>query len=369
VQVVAGVLLLGNFLAACQESPVTAGQDSTHLEESVAAANDSSLELAQNSFVRLGESQPPPSVGHALVYDDSLQAVLLVNAGLGGMNPAPPSTKTILWRWTGATWIVQDSLGPPIRNLGGVAYDRNRHVLVLYGGSYSQDLVYDETWEWGPSGQWGNRQVAGPGPRDHAEMAYDEASQRVILFGGQVTVDSFPADTWGWDGVAWQRLATTGPPSRVHYTMAFEPNIGRVMLFGGFHPPSSDLGDTWSWSGTAWEVAAPNIAPRTHSRMGFTSRGMILLGGFPETAASSILRLENGTWITDAVSGHPGLRYLSAMAFDPLRNVTVLFGGGDPASDALYSDTWEYHESTGWQVKAPAGHRISIGKEIKQQKR
>jgi hypothetical protein len=43
---------------------------------------------------------------------------------------------------------VLDSNGPPIRNLGGVAYDAERIVLVLYGGTYSATLSYDDTWDW-----------------------------------------------------------------------------------------------------------------------------------------------------------------------------------------------------------------------------
>ena len=38
--------------------------------------------------------RPPASAGHALVYHAGLHAVLLVNAGLGGMTSPPSSTPT-----------------------------------------------------------------------------------------------------------------------------------------------------------------------------------------------------------------------------------------------------------------------------------
>ena len=137
-----------------------------------------------------GAAAPPSSAGHALVYHSALRAVVLVNAGLGGMSSPSSSSRTVLWRWDGRSWTVLDSSGPPVRNLGGVAYDSHRDRIVLYGGSYSQDLVYDETWEWSPSSGWTRRDVEGPGRRDHTDMVYDAERRRVVLFGGQTTPGS-----------------------------------------------------------------------------------------------------------------------------------------------------------------------------------
>ena len=97
-----------------------------------------------------GGSAPPPSAGHAMIYDDSLGAVLMVNTGLGSMSPPPPDTPTLVWRWTGARWEILDRSGPPIRNLGGVAYDVHRNAVVLYGGTYDAARSYGDTWEWRP---------------------------------------------------------------------------------------------------------------------------------------------------------------------------------------------------------------------------
>jgi hypothetical protein len=83
--------------------------------------------------------------------------------------------------------------------------------------------------------------------------------------------------------------------------------------------------------------------------MGRTAQGMILLGGVPVQAAGSVLLFQNGSWQPTNQPSAPSARILTAMAWDPLRNVTVLFGGGDPASDRLYADTWEYSAATGWR--------------------
>jgi hypothetical protein len=179
-------------------------------------------------------------------------------------------------------------------------------------------------------------------------MAYDAVRHRMVLFGGQIGADSFPADTWTWDGLSWQRVALSGPAGRVHHTMVYDAAGERVLLFGGSSPSTGDLGDTWAWNGSGWTAAAPAITARTHARLGVLSRGVILLGGFPAQPAGSALLLENGAWRADDQPNAPAARYLTAMAFDPTRAVTVLFGGGDPASDQLYDDTWRFDDAAGW---------------------
>ena len=299
------------------------------------------------------EQPPPPqgntpsaSAGHALVFHNGLGAVLLVNAGLGGMSSPPSTARTFIWKWTGSAWDVVDSAGPPVRNLGGVAYDSHRNALVLYGGSYSQDLVYDDTWEWTPASGWVQRNVAGPGKRDHVKMVYDAARRRVVLHGGQAVPPSYPADTWTWDGTAWERHAPQGGPGgRIHYGLTWDPSAQRVLMFGGTLPGTGSLGDTWAWIGS-WSAAATGTAPRSHAELGVLSSGVVLMGGFA-TGSSPAMVLNGQTWT--ATDAGPGARYLSAMAFDPNRNVTVLFGGGDVATDQLYADTWEHSAGGGWR--------------------
>jgi hypothetical protein len=295
-------------------------------------------------------SAPPPSAGHALVYDDSLRAVLLVNAGLGGANPPPVSARTAIWRWADGAWALIDPTGPPVRNLGGVAYDSRRDRLVLFGGSYDLDHVYGETWEWAGERGWARIDAPGPEKRDHTCMAYDAENGRVVLFGGQVDLDTFPAETWTWDGAAWRRFAQPdGPSPRVHHTMAYDPAAGQVVLFGGVNPPSTTLGDTWIWSGASWSRTGAELRPRTHACLVPTSHGVTLFGGFRVPPLDTVPVLEHGAWRPEGQPHNPGPRYLTAAAYDPVREVTVLYGGGAPSGDSLYSDTWEFDSERGWR--------------------
>jgi hypothetical protein len=189
-------------------------------------------------------ASPPPSAGHDLVYHDGLGVVLLVNAGLGGVSSPPSDQPTRLWAWDGERWSVVDSAGPPIRNLGGVAYDARRDVLVIHGGTYSAQLSYGDTWEWKQGSGWRRIDAPGPGIRDHTQMTYDQTRERIVLFGGQNNPSSFPRDTWTWDGGQWESVGGSAPTPRVHHAMQFDPVSRQVVLFGGYEPNVRDRGDT-----------------------------------------------------------------------------------------------------------------------------
>jgi hypothetical protein len=198
---------------------------------------------------------PPASAGHNLVWAEDLDMVLLVNAGLGGAGGPAATAQTRVWGWKGDTWQLLDSLGPPVRNLAGAAYDSRRRVLVIHGGGYDLGRSYGETWEWSPTIGWRRFTGTTPGVRDHTGMAYVQERGRAVLFGGSGTDPNVAfSDVWEFDGTRWER----------------------------FTPGSPDLGDTWSWNGTRWTQVA-QTTPRTHARMAYDARigATVLLGERP----------------------------------------------------------------------------------------
>ena len=131
--------------------------------------------------------------------------------------------------------------------------------------------------------------------------------------------------------------------------MAYDPGSHRVLLFGGYDPKSGGRGDTWAWSGSAWSVAAPPIQPRSHACLAATARGVVLLGGFPARRSPTLPLLASDAWKPEDQPSNPGARYLTAAAYDPIRKVTVLFGGCGPPEDLPRADTWEFDASAGWR--------------------
>jgi hypothetical protein len=293
---------------------------------------------------------PPASAGHSLVYANHAGMVVLVNAGLGGMTSPTASTPTRIWGWTGTAWRLLDSSGPPVRNLGGVAYDSRRNVLVLFGGGYDATHIYGDTWEW--NGTW--RQITGDGPeaRDHTQMAYDADRGRVVLFGGSGTNPNVAfGETWEFDGTRWQRAATSGPTGRVHHALQYDAQARRTVMYGGFVPGSAALGETWTWNGTTWAQSSSGPA-RSHLRMAFHGRlgALLAFGGFSGPDLNLLAR-QGEQWTSLAASGGPGARYLADAAYDPQRQRLVFFGGGDPAGSALFAETWEFDGTTWTRVR------------------
>jgi hypothetical protein len=55
-----------------------------------------------------------------------------------------------LWEWDGSSWTLLDSgdaVAPADRQAHGLAYDPDRHCLVLFGGNTATGDVAD-LWEW-----------------------------------------------------------------------------------------------------------------------------------------------------------------------------------------------------------------------------
>ena len=271
--------------------------------------------------------------------------VLLLNAGLGGPMSPPSSTPTRVWGWTGQEWQLLDSSGPPLRNLAGVTYDTRRQVVVMYGGTNGHGRSYGETWEW--SGAWRQVTTTGPGVRDHTQLAFDADRGRSVLFGGSgENPNELFADTWTYDGASWTRVTNDGPPPRVHHAMYYDPTPRRVTLAGGTSPPTGTLGDVWTFDGVRWASAGFIGTPRSHARMTF-HRGLdalVLAGGLPSSTFAVAGR--DSMWRPLGISGEPGPRALSDLAYDERRNVIVLFGGD--GLSGLLADTWEF-DGTMWR--------------------
>jgi len=256
-------------------------------------------------------------------------------------------------------WEVKSSppLSPPSTSVGaGMVYDSVRRVAVLFTGS--------ETWEW--NGQvWTRRAIAGPIPRSDFAMAYDSRRGVTVLFGGYGR-----DDTWEWDGTTWTQRAVPGPAVRGGHAMAYDTTRGVTVLFGGYYYDRSYhyFGDTWEWDGALWTLRS-TVGPSSrhgHSIVFDPVRGVtVLFGGLRRDACCCFEYLaetwewDGARWTLRAETGPRG-RYGTAMAYDSARDVTVLFGGyfnddcyGDGSGDYL-GDTWEW-DGTVWVPRSTGG--------------
>jgi hypothetical protein len=257
-----------------------------------------------------------------------------------------------LWGWDGAWQVVGES-GPDGRALGGVAYDPVRDRVVVYGGYSlaSNECQYD-TWEWDGQG-WHQWDVASPEVCSHFTMEYDIVLGKVVLFGGADDQQNPHPGMWTWDGRQWEKLEIETPEARFHTMSAYDAVHHNLFLLGGFDVNYQIFDEFWAWDGTTWEqLALPRPTALSHARMAFDSnRGqLVLFGG--TTRGRIPLDLQDDTWVlTDGVWEQvnglaPSPRGGQAMAYDPVRDRIVLYGGFN-ADDQGLADTWEWN-GAGW---------------------
>lgn len=128
---------------------------------------------------------------------------------------------------------------------------------------------------------------------------------RITLTLSILTLSSVATAQWS------QQAPATSPTPRIEAMMALDLQNGETVLFGGADNagfPPTNFADTWTWDGTNWNSQSPANSP-------------------------------------------PG-RYFGAMAYDVLRQRTVLYGGLTATFfGANYlDDTWEWDGSNWTQV-------------------
>ena len=296
---------------------------------------------------------------------------------MGGM-PTNITQLADTWTWNGSTWAnVTPAVVtfPSARSNFAMSYDSGRGRAVVFGGNSAQGGSLNDTWEWnGFAWTQGPAAPAALGTRTDLAMAYDAATgvANTVLFGGNQT-GNLQSDTWTWTGTVWtQKTPATIPPIRSQHSMAYfstGAGTGYVLMFGGcsnlysFINCTGTLNDTWQWNGTNWTKLTPAASPpgRAYGNMAFDSaRGRIVLFGGCGTYDSSTP--PNGgckSWLNDTWEWNgsnwlnvtpgsikPTARQQFAMAYDPARGRTVIFGG--QGGNGLWTDlAWEW-DGTSW---------------------
>jgi N-acetylneuraminic acid mutarotase len=198
-----------------------------------------------------------------------------------------------------------------------------------------------------------------PPARRFATMAFDPGREQIILFGGYN--GHLLNDTWAYDAKAntWINLAPSqSPPARAGAAMALDQTTGLIILFGGYS--GDHYQDTWGYDAkenkwlnlTSTSRSSSNPSARAFASMAFDPLAnlIILFGG------------ENGrelrdTWGYDAKIktwsnltpsaipiDYPPARYGAAMVFDPGTNQLILVGGGN--EEWSLNDTWSFDAKT-----------------------
>lgn len=151
---------------------------------------------------RFSAQHPSGRYYHAMAYDSSRgQTVLFGGQSANGMNDT--------WEWDGVNWFAKNpNTVPSARFSHAMAYHAQLGRVVMHGGalgSGTSGVIYSDTWEWDGANWVLAAPLSSPGSRRDAAMAYDAQRHRVVLFGGEI--NGLLSDTWEYGQLGTQAIA------------------------------------------------------------------------------------------------------------------------------------------------------------------
>ncbi|WP_424317117.1 Kelch repeat-containing protein [Haloferula sp.] len=147
--------------------------------------------------------------------------------------------------------------------------------------------------------------------------------------------------------------------NRSSHAAAFHEGLERLVVFSGSITVSNNttyFNDTWVRETPNWSISNPTVSPppRTSSAMAYdpVRQEIIMFGGGAGAVRSDDTWSYNGTtWTLKNPTSRPPARSSHAMVFDLERGEIVLYGGFDGTT--RFSDTWVF-DGTDWIEKTPA---------------
>lgn len=310
------------------------------------AARNDTWEWNGTTWTPVAVPVPPPATAYTpMAYDAARARTVLVVGNASGTAEH--------WEYDGAGWtqLTPPPFPPPL----GLVFDAARSETLAFGSSdASAYRAIVHAWNgttWAPRGDLGtvpyegNAFAAATGPSGATLRRFSGMG-----FAPSTVVDSL----WEFDGATWTQLASGGLPGRAPAAMWSMP--GATFVFGGRDATNTLLGDTWRWNGTAWAQLGSGPSPRQHTAVAFdpVQNVAVLFGGDNGFLLADTWTFDGTTWQQVTPPGpQPPARHSHAMAYDVARNRVVLFGGLGPLGpfgNVIRRDTWEWNGSSWQQV-------------------
>jgi tetratricopeptide (TPR) repeat protein len=195
----------------------------------------------------------------------------------GGIAAVNGERKGDLWTFDGNKWVASSSNNIDTRDHHSFVFADHLNAFVLYGGQYANRNADTITWLV-KDGKFTPLYIPGPGIRYHSGMAYDKKRKKVVLYGG----GERPDEHWEFDGTKWTRIITTiNPGKKFYHFMVYDDNRQMIVLHGGWR--NQDPRDTanfaapitWTWNGREWKrISKENVFA---SAMGYDANRKVIV--------------------------------------------------------------------------------------------
>ncbi|HYK92655.1 MAG TPA: PKD domain-containing protein [Thermoplasmata archaeon] len=295
-------------------------------------------------------ASPSARMYASLAYDPARDGIIL----FGGINNssrfAPTPAYNDTWLYSNGAWTnITSSVGtaPAARWAASMAWDTSDNYMVVFGGRTGGSATQvprflNDTWALTSTGWQLIASSSAPIPRGFAPFTFDPAISKMLLFsGGDIdfsngTIVPFH-DTWTYSAGTWSNItATAGSGAGQASSMAYDPAAGGVIATGIMRPDSlcAPLNQTWLFSGGVWTKLLNTSSPLPGGNLVYdsaTSKLLYVGGCIPANHTPLALTWEyaSGTWTNDTSSlgTVQGTLCCAALAYDPVQNITLQFGG------------------------------------------
>jgi hypothetical protein len=261
------------------------------------------------------------------------------------------------WSWNGTTWTQR---GSAPSDLTAVAYHGGANKVFGFAIPYGTTVAQCYEWD---GANWIN-QTSIPlsfpysgYPQHPLSACYDPLRGEMLVlpnnYGGYW--NSFNSIAV-FNGTAWRSVQPLSGMYPVQ-ALAWDPTAGRILMSYnetelvqvGAQSYSREISRVMEWSGFGWNPRFVQQAPsRAGAMCADLARGTMItfdeiMAYNQNTGTTSLYhtwQLSASGWDQVVTTAFPVARQLHAMVYDPVRNVTVLFGGQNRFNSPM-GDTWE----------------------------
>jgi hypothetical protein len=149
---------------------------------------------------------------------------------------------------------------------------------------------------------------------------------------------------------------TTTPDGRGAAQVAYDTNLQELVLFGG-DGPNGPIGDTWIWKNGHWSWVQTDIAPSPRQGAAFIYDpvrhvsvlfGGASIGGWGDPLGDT-WTFDGTHWTQLSPAINPYARDFATVAFDTRRGVVVMYGGW--TGNGALGDIWDW-DGANWSPRS-----------------
>lgn len=155
-----------------------------------------------NQWSQTSTNGPSPRFPAGFVYDAARENILLF--GGHSFDGQAFTTYGDTWVWNGKAWTQLEVNAPSARDGARGIYIPTLENIFLFGGAEIASNIknLNDTWTWDGTA-WEQLETDGPPARVHPIMAFDPNREVVVMTGGSNGPNATLSDTWEWDGTSW----------------------------------------------------------------------------------------------------------------------------------------------------------------------